>query len=119
MDQASTRRTVSQRLTAILMAEPPTLDEIMGSVCEQFHISPDDIERQVMAKRMFCFCAHQWTHASNRAIGIHVNLTADTVSAAVRLVREMTIIDPIRQYDLDMLSLRAVERVLIRLRGPA
>jgi hypothetical protein len=118
MDQLTIGNALTEKLSGYLFAHPPALDEILGSVCEVYSVDPDEIEQfyALLAKRVYCYCAHRWAQVPNFDVGTRIGMSVIGVGKAAKHVSLRAQINPAMGADLDLVTLRIVERVLLRQR---
>lgn len=116
MDAAVSEHSLLDRIAEFLKPRPPTLDEILGPVCETYRTNPDDLETMKgrFTRAMFCFLASHLASETTQQIGARVALPEIDVHRAVFSINSRARCDELIRDDLDLICVRIAERVLLR-----
>lgn len=106
-----------ERLAEFLRRHPPTLEDILGVVCELYRIDPDEIEiiRAAPARRMFCYVAVRWAGLPYVEIGQRVGLDGHDVAKTFKSFSR-SLDNALVRDDLDLTCIRVTERIIVRRR---
>lgn len=107
-----------ERLAEFLRRHRPSLDDILGSVCELYRIDPDEIGIATAApvRHAYCYLAVRWSGAPFVEIGRRVGFDVAQVGRSFRHYGSRTIKNPLVRDDLDLIGIRITERILLRRR---
>lgn len=105
------------RLAEFLRRNPPSLDDILGAVCEVYRVDPSDIEKHSarVARRMYCYLAVRFAGLHHRAIAGRIGMSHSQVGDLFKTAARH-LDNPLVRDDLDLLGVRMAERVLIHRR---
>jgi hypothetical protein len=97
----------------------PTLDEVLGAACETYSVDPDEISfpRSLRAQRVYCYLCSRWAREPLTAIGNRIGLPSGDVDSMSRSVAQGRLRFPSLRDDLDLLTVRIAERIMLRKRN--
>ena len=108
-----------ERLAEFLRRNRPSLDDILGSVCEVYCVDPDEIiigHANAPARHAYCYLAVRWAGEPNSSIGQRVGFSALGVDKAFKSYPR-NLKNPLVRDDLDLIGIRIAERVMMTRRA--
>lgn len=117
MDQLANDELMLERLAEFFRRCPPTLDDVLGAVCEVYRVDPSEIDLSSakLARRMYCYLAVRFARVPYVEIGGRIGMShtgvGDVYKTAARHLD-----NPLTRDDLDLLGVRVAERVLLHKR---
>jgi chromosomal replication initiation ATPase DnaA len=109
---------ILEALDLFMREHPPTPEDVLAAACETYSVDPSEIhkkkKRAASAQAAFCFFAVRWCGESLIDIGHYVKLDHELVNRLGRSVGARRHQDMILRDDLDLMTLRIADWVMLR-----
>jgi hypothetical protein len=118
MDAITGNELMVERLGNFLRENVPSLDDIVGAVCELYRVDPDELpltRDATPARSAVCYIAVRFACVSNAAIGRRIGFDVVQVNRTFKNYTN-NLTNPLVRDDLDLIGIRIAERVLLRRR---